>query len=131
MPFSTELVDDGRRLLFTGSGLLTGREIIESKTALLAEGARLHEVNQSLVDLVAVSVLQMTTEEVRTLAGVDRQLASFIPVVVIAVVAPSDHVFGVARMWEVMAQSPGWRTAVFRTRPEADAWLRAPLSPGS
>jgi hypothetical protein len=44
---------------------------------------------------------------------------------VVAIVAPADHVFGIVRMWEALAAGTGWRTRAFRNRSEAQAWLAA------
>jgi hypothetical protein len=43
---------------------------------------------------------------------------------VTAVVAPYDVGFGMSPMWEMLTEGPGWFTRAFRTRPEAEAWLR-------
>jgi hypothetical protein len=42
----------------------------------------------------------------------------------VAIVAPSDLAFGIARMWEAFAEVTRWNTHVFRSRAEADPWLR-------
>jgi len=43
----------------------------------------------------------------------------------IAIVAASDVVFGVSRMFEALQHDFGWRVRVFRDEKAATAWLRA------
>ena len=40
-------------------------------------------------------------------------------------VAPADVAFGLARMWEILAEGIGWQTQVFREPAAAEAWARA------
>jgi hypothetical protein len=44
----------------------------------------------------------------------------------VAVIAPNDLSFGLARMYEVFADSIPWDFVVFRSVDTALAWLRAP-----
>lgn len=121
--FTNEFQEQGRRILQVGSGRLTGREIIQANEALLADGSRLKQLRISLVDLSDVDVVDVSTDDVRVIAGLDTQLSRLTPGLAVAIVAPKDHVFGMARMWETLADTTGWDTKVFRVRAEADAWL--------
>lgn len=123
MSFVMEFVEDGQGVLFTGAGELTGRELIESKQALLRTPERVRPLEFAIVMLDDVTSLPATTHEIRELAGVDVEISRINPSIMVAVVAPSDHLFGMARMWETLAAETGWSTAIFRTRQEADAWI--------
>ncbi|MBZ5535614.1 MAG: hypothetical protein LAO31_06630 [Acidobacteriia bacterium] len=48
----------------------------------------------------------------------------------LAVVAPKDYMFGLARTWEALVDSAGWQTAVFQTRLDAEACLQT-IQPAS
>lgn len=125
MPGTIEFVEDGRGLVFSGSGVLTGQEILEAKEALAADEAPLRTVKFALVLLEDVTAVDVTVGDLRAAAMVDRRLAQMMPNAAVAIVAPRDHDFGIARMWEAIADVPEWTTYVFRSREEADAWLRA------
>lgn len=125
MPGTIEFVEDGRGLVFSGSGVLTGQEILEAKEALAADEAPLRTVKFALVLLEDVTAVDVTVGDLRAAAIVDRRLAQMMPNAAVAIVAPRDHDFGIARMWEAIADVPEWTTYVFRSREEADAWLRA------
>jgi len=47
------------------------------------------------------------------------------PRAAVAIVAPKDEVFGMARMWEMMVVFTEWKIQVFRSREEADLWLES------
>ena len=49
------------------------------------------------------------------------------PGVVIAVIAPTPLLFGMARMWEALVHRTNWRVKVDRSCVGAYAWLRSRL----
>jgi hypothetical protein len=125
VPGTIEFVEDGRGLVFSGSGVLTGQEILEAKEALAADEVPLRTVKFALVLLEDVTAVDVTIGDLRAAAIVDRRLARMMPNAAVAIVAARDHDFGIAGLWEAVAGVPGWATYVFRSREEADAWLRA------
>ena len=129
MAASTEFIENGRGLVFHGVGELTGREIIEVKEQLAADEGRVRLLEFVLVLLLEVRVFSITLKEVSVVAAIDHRLARLVPHLKVAVVAPRDHDFGVARMWEAIADVPGWSKGVFRNRGEAEAWLHGLLKP--
>ena len=128
MPYTWTLTDDGRGLVQVGSGVVTGAELL----AACAANSRAHEgaewLTHGLVDLAEVTSLQASTAELRRLAEESRVAAKFAPGAHVALVAPRDLVYGLARMWEVFATETGWTTQVFRDRASAEAWLAEQLA---
>lgn len=127
MPALNEFIEGGRGVVFHGVGELTGKEVIEVKEQLAADEARARSLEFALVLLVEVSAFRITTKEVRAVAAIDHRLARLVPHLTVGIVAPRDHDFGVARMWEAIADVPGWMKGVFRERAEAEAWIRGIL----
>ena len=121
--FTTEFIDQGRGIQFTGSGHLTGDEMIASKHVLLADEPKLAQVRFAIVSLADVTQFEISTKEVHDLAALDKKIGGITPVVAVVVIAPRTHDFGMARMWETILDVPGWTSSVVRTRQEADAWL--------
>lgn len=124
MPGTVEFIEGGRGVVFRGSGVLTGQEIFEVRKALEADEAPLRRVKFVLVLLEDVTTVDINVEDLRAGAVVDRRLGQIMPHAAVAIVAPREHVFGVARMWEAIADVPEWTTYVFRSRDEAEAWLQ-------
>jgi hypothetical protein len=118
-----EIRDQGSLLILKGSGALTGRELIETTRKLVELGDAVRGVRFTLVLFDEVVKADVTADDVRRLVEVDKNLMKLIPRSWIAIVAPKDELFGLSRMWEMMVGAPGWETRVFRSRPEADAWL--------
>ena len=121
----TEFIENGRGVVFHGVGELTGREIIEVKEQLAADEQRVRLLEFALVLLVEVRAFKITAEEVRVIAAIDHRLARLVPHLKVAIAAPRDHDFGVARMWEVIADVPGWMKRVFRDRGKAESWIHS------
>ena len=128
MPTSSEFVRDGRGFLLTGSGVLTGEEMMSAKAVLESDPEAFRRLAFGLADLSDVTELKLTGDDVRALAYMDRRLALVNPNICVAVVAPKGVVFGMARMWEVLAEPTGWPTAVFRDLKEAESWIEARLA---
>ena len=130
MPLTTEFSPDGKGLLFVGTGHLAGVELIQSKVGLLKDEARIRGVTFGKVDLTDVTGFKMSTDEMHRLVELDKRIAAIIPDAVVLVIAPRDHDFGLARMWEILAEETGWRMAVLRNRAEGERWLESMLSVG-
>ncbi len=125
MPFSTEWVSEGRGVHLAGTGTLTGQEILDAKTRLLRAPDRLKGLYYGLIDVTDVTELRVTRDDVLEFVQVDMQIALIVPrALAVAIVAPSDLAFGIARMWEAFAEVTRWNIHVFRSRAEADPWLR-------
>jgi hypothetical protein len=122
MPYTIEYVDQGRGVRSVGSGVVTGDEIRGALEAVVRGApARAPTLRYAVVDLSGVTDLRVTPKDVRVIATEDRALQAVTPGGVVAIIAPEDHVFGMARMWETLVED-GWETHVFRTAAEADGW---------
>ncbi len=124
MSYTTELTEDCMGIVHTGSGLVTGAELLEacrSATALLQNTENFH---YEFIDFTEVTVLQITPEELDEMVAQDRFAATFRPDAVVVIVAPRDDLFEVGKKWERRVQDIGWNTHISRDRTEALAWLR-------
>jgi hypothetical protein len=126
MPVTVEKrSDNGLVLLY--SGVLTGEEVINVKRTLITEQNR--GLRYLIVDTTATNEIHISGAELRGIAEENKRLAAIAePGMLAAVAAPQDLAFGLSRMWEVIASDTGWRTSVFRSRAEADAWIQRNLN---
>ena len=127
MPYRTEFIDGGTGVLNVGSGVVTSAEIIEGARTVQRDESRAKRLTHGLTDLTDVSELRVTTAELRLIVDASRKTAQLVPRGIVAIVAPRDHAFGMARMWELLIDEAGWTTRVFRDRVEAELWLREQL----
>jgi hypothetical protein len=125
MTLSTEYFDDGHGLLHYGSGILTGREIIASAEHDLQTVKGGLPLRYILVDMTDIEQLKASSVEIREVAQINIAMAKVVGVIGVALVAPQDAPFGMARMWEAFAHATAWHTQVFHDRPAADLWLAA------
>ncbi len=125
MPLHTEFTPDGRGVLQTATGSVSLVELITDLSGRQGDPARIAQRRFVLTDFSGATALtDATTENLRRLIAEQRRTARAAPKLDLAIIAPSDLIFGVARMWEGMAEDLGWSGCVVRTRAEALAWLR-------
>lgn len=129
MPYSMNFTKDGKGVLRKGSGVLKGQEIIDGGLALLADEDRLRGLAYGRVDFTEVTNIEITPDDIHRIVDTNKRMAKLNPRAVVAIIAPGDAVFGIARMWETLAETTGWKTKVVRTAAEADTWLEAELAP--
>lgn len=125
MPFHIEWTDEDRTVLCSGSGVVTGREILRAMETCLARPERMRSLVRATIVLSGITELEVSADDVRSIASINAQLAHQNPHAAVAIVAPRNSAFGIARMWEAYVVDTGWHTGVFRTLPEAEAWLSA------
>ena len=128
MTFLTEFLDEGKGVLFTGSDILKPDEISAVKEEFFRFEDRTRQILYGLVDLNLVTGTSLTMDSIREFADIDKQLALLSPGALIAVIAPTDLLFGLSRMWEMMAAETQWNIHIFRSRTEAEDWLRGELA---
>ena len=122
--FQTTFVEGDTGILFVGSGVVTADEIRSSKLQLFANCDRLQQVEFAIVDFQVASSLILDADDLRRIVDLDRQLALLVPNACVAIVAPKDYMFGLARMWETTLEVAGWKTQVFRSTSDACPWVR-------
>src|SRR5215510_10508857 len=125
MPIRLEIRQEGAGVILDCSGPLTLLDFDEVQTGFLTSTEKLKQVKYVLVDLTLVDSLNIPYGDMEQLAYGDKRLAeSAPPGVLYAVAAPRDLGFGLARMWQVLAERTKWETQVLRSRSEAEAWIR-------
>jgi hypothetical protein len=122
MSIKVHIVQNGMGRLWICRGVLRGRELIANSERILRtksyEGVRWLLIDET------DTTMDISAEEIRIIKHLDDLLAAVLPELATAVVVPYDFGFGMARMWEILTERPGWSTRTFRTRPEAETWLR-------
>jgi hypothetical protein len=122
MPIEGHILHNGMGRLWVCRGVLSGKDLIANNERILSSKSYAG-VRWLLIDETEAA-LEISAAEIRTIREQDDRLAAVLPELVTAVVVPSDFGFGMARMWEILTERPGWSTRAFRSRAEAEAWLR-------
>ncbi len=131
MAYTTEFVDEGRGVVHTGHGVITGDEIIDAATCALQAVQGGIPLRYALVDFSGITQFSVNTAEIKSIAHVNIAIAEIIRDICVAIIAPSDHAFGMARMWQAHVDATDWDTCVFRDADAARAWLGEHLVGGT
>ncbi len=126
MPTSYELDENLSLVRSQAWGLLTDEESSEHYASIQADPKFKPHFRQ-LCDLRLLDEIDTSASALRQLA----RLRVFAPGVRRAFVAPADLHFGLARMLQVFCEQEGTEVGVFRTVPEAEAWLDIPAGSGT
>ncbi len=105
------------------SGLVTGEDLRVMVSTQIEQGAW---TGGALIDTTAATGMrQGYTELTEQVRFVERVSAGLPPRGAVAILAPADEIFGMARMYQVAQDGTlGLHLEVFRTREDAEAFLR-------
>lgn len=122
MAFEVKFIDGGEGLVFIASGVAHASELIAINREIYSE-AYLMKQRYQLVDLTGAESIEVDERDIRQLADMDKEAAAINPEIKIAVVAPGDLEYGLARMWLAHVDEGELESRVFRSREEADRWI--------
>lgn len=123
MPFTTHYVDDGKGVHKIGAGIVTGLEIFSSALQGGLDGERARKLRYGLIDFSDTTEMRVTPDDVRRIVEMNRKVADINPRAIIAIVAPADLPYAMARLWHTLSDDLGWKKNVFHTRADAVSWL--------
>ena len=129
MPYETIYLDDEGGVITNYWGTVTDRELIESGKAKMAKLEVLTSYRYALTDCSRVEKFDVTAKGIQANAQVAYEVSKVNESFLVAIVTLSDLEFGMGRMWESYAAGSKVTSNVFRTRDEAEAWLRDNVKP--
>jgi hypothetical protein len=129
MPYATELTEDYMGVVHTGTGVVTGQEILRGSQTVAQLVENTENFHYEFVDLSGATGIEITEQHLQEIATLDRMTAYFRPHAVVVIVAPDERLFAVAKQWESLVQDLGWKTHISRDRSEAKSWLRENFDP--
>ena len=124
MGFAIQQLDNGRGVRRSFWGVLSGAELIASLEESLQSEATLRGYRYSLLDFSAIVDLDLSQDDLLTLAGLTSRISALNPDILVAIIAPQDIIFGLARMWEAYADESCCEMHIARSPTEAEGWLR-------
>jgi hypothetical protein len=94
----------------------------------LAHPEEISKWRYCLIDLSLAEAMNISSEDILAVIEQNKHIAGLAPPgPIIAVASPKDLGFGLARVWEVFVEQVGWETMTFRSRTEAEAWIKERL----
>jgi hypothetical protein len=128
MPIEYSLTRDSHGAVYRSHGVLTGPDLLKAHKRTVANIRANRDLRYVLVDHSDVPDENVETASLRVLAEQLDEPLDLIGDAVLAVVAPSDVLFGLSRMFETFAERENLSMLVTRERTEALAWLRDELA---
>ena len=119
------LTVDGIGIVGTSVGLVSGQDLLDATARLREEVEGNPRIRYAVMDFSAIPEEKIATESLRVLA---TQRIESVSGIIVVVVAPSEVLFGLSRMWEMLAEREGLISQVVRTRAEAITWLQEELT---
>lgn len=126
MPLTVTYLDDGRGIVASAEGHLTGAELLDVQSGVNLIDHSTRPVLYTFFDFNNVERVDISTPELQRsaevaicahAAGAKRRI--------VAILAGRDFPFALARMWLVFIEATDWDAMVFRDRSVAVAWVRS------
>ena len=110
-------------VLIKGEGVVTGSEIKEANDKIYDSRENIMKIKYQLCDFLEVSEFLVTHEDIVFHSEQDYKAANINPHMIIAIVASSDLIFGLSRMWEAYSYRSPFQSMVFRSIEDAEKWI--------
>ncbi len=127
MPVTYAYIENGGVLL-VGTGTVVAVDIIDVNESIYASPEMIKKIRFQICDYTAVEKMEISSEEVVTIAEQDNLAAEVNPTMLITIAAKKDLSFGIARVWEAYTGGSPFRTEVFRTLEDCREWIRSQLT---
>lgn len=125
MPIKIRDLDGGLGNLITGSGVVNNDDYLNAlREHLLQDKAKFANYRYSLADWTQVTQVSVSNDTIHHIANLCRQAALVNPHPIVAVAAKSDLAYGLSRMAQLLMSETGWEHEVFRSRTDAEAWIK-------
>jgi len=126
LPIGIKDTDGGLGNHIVGSGHITGKEYLAAMRAHLTQDATsFSRYRYSLIDFKDVAEIQVSNAEIEEVVHLCWEAAEANPNPLVAIIAESDVLFGLARMYEALISGTDWEVMVFRATQEAEDWIHA------
>jgi hypothetical protein len=122
MPIESHIDSDGGLIFHTAEGLLVAEELLSAFDSVASDPV-FRPTMGALWDLTGASIEAAGTDDVKTLAAAIGERLTESEYHKVAIAAPHDLTFGLARMYEAYTAQLPIELGVFRTRDEALEWL--------
>jgi len=128
MPIEIKYLDNGIGFGLTVLQDLTGDKLLDAVKKFYLSEESLRKNKYGLVDYTPVGDIRVSVQDISVIAELTRQASKIAPDRIVAVVASEDASFGLSRMWEMLSGESSWEKMVFRSRDDAEEWLKKRVS---
>jgi len=127
MPIINTNTDQGFGVITTLSGDVSGDELISAQKERYSSTKKILLLKYILADFTDTNKLDLSSSHVLQCSNLSMCASKENPNICIAAVMNSDLGYGLSRMWQAYTDDIPWNAKVFRTRDEAEDWLRTEI----
>jgi hypothetical protein len=134
MPYTIERKKNDSGVISTYSGKVTDAEFqqcMKEKFFLSKEilsPKKVGPLRYSISDCSDVSNFDVSVEAVKWVAHLSKTVMKANPTILMAIIAPNNHEFGMGRLWQAYMGSHSERAKIFRTKEQASNWIAQTLA---
>ena len=118
----------GQYIVFRATGVVLGAEIIQANEWLYSEFPHKALARFQLWDFSATTQIIVDIDKISAIAEQDKQAVQSLSQIVGALVAPTDLIYGLSRMWQAFADDEAIISHIFRDSASAEAWMLATIA---
>ena len=122
MPLKHKIISDLKMVYVRGTGKVTADEIMTTGARIFTDSEWVNGFN-IILDYREITELHVKTEDVKKIVAQDKRNEHLFNQSKCAIVAGSDLVFGLSRMWEAFSEDTKIETMVFRNIEDSLRWL--------
>ena len=111
-----------RGIEWSYSGRVSGQEIIESQLGIYGD-PRFDELKYQLIDLSSVDCFEVSEQDMKKVAHLDKAAARSNSKIRLAVVATSEQAIELLDQYTKYGGEKHWENAAFASRTAAEEWL--------
>jgi len=124
MPITNTITDNGSGVITTLTGDVSGDELISAQKERYSTTKKVLLLKYILADFTDANKLDLSSNHIMQCSDLSMCASNENPNICIAAVMNSDLGYGLSRMWQAYTDNIPWNAKVFRTRNEAEDWLR-------
>ncbi len=124
MPIEVSYSHEGAGVKFVGKGIITGEDLLEANAYSYRSAEVVQRIRYFYNDFLSADHTDITQDELRTSIQQDRAAAKHNKNVVVAIVAAEGLLFGMSRMYEILAEDIPWETFTTTCEEEAKFWIK-------
>ncbi|MFV2059750.1 MAG: hypothetical protein ACC653_03640 [Gammaproteobacteria bacterium] len=124
MPIINTNTDNGFGVITTLTGNVSGDELITAQKDRYSSTKKILLLKYILADFSDTEKLDLCSNHVLLCSNLSKSASQNNPNICIAAVMNTDLGYGLSRMWQAYTDDIPWNAKVFRTRAEAEDWLR-------
>ena len=124
MPYKIFYKNDGEGVITTYTGNVTDNDLLSVYNEIANLNINISKIKYSVTDFTDIDKYLITAECIREQAHSSVEVSKINPNITVIVIAPNDVEYGTSRMWSAYSDKAGWEVKIFRTRDDANLWIK-------